>query len=1036
MNGPAPGNRRPRDLGEWTHRWRVGRMPEHVRDTGGVAVAGGPAGGRLLTSRLCPAPPPEPLVLRPRLLRALDEGTAGPVTLVRAPAGWGKTTLLASWYRAAGEAGAHRDRVGPGPVTAAAGGPRDDGPAGAAPGDFGATAGVPSEPERPRAAWLSVEAGDDGDRLWSYLAAALRAATDPTDDPGPPVPDRPPRPDQLEVLAAALAARERPVLLVLDDLHRITDPEALTGLEFLLRHAEQRLRLVVGARAGMPLAVHRLRLAGELTEVGPDELAFGGDEVADLLAAHGVALPAAGVRRLRDRTGGWPAALRLAALALRGQPDPARWVEQFGGDQPAVAGYLREEVLAGLDPDARDVLRRSAVADAVCAGLADALTGRTDAEQTLAGLAGDDGLLRRDDSRPPWYRCPPLLSDLLHAELARLPADELRDLHLRAAGWYSGNGRPAEGLRHALAGGDHDRAAALFVACWPELVPYDREAPAGRAPAPPPPGAVRGDPELGLAWAADRARTGDATAAAGHLREAVEAARTLPTPRRDRFRRLATAVELTLARLAGDPEAVRAAAARLLATRPTPPAGASPSPGSAGASRASGSAGSPSPGSAGASPASGSAGASPAPATGGPARHPTPPGRPPDGLPAAQVPAEPRSAAAEDADVRAVAGTALGLADLADGDLPAAGLAFARSLSAAREAGRPRTELVCASRAALLHAVRGELRAAETLARDALALPPCHGWSCREDCAHAYLALAVVALHRDQPEEARANLAPADPATGQPVVGAVAALCRAYLLRDAGDLAEGHRLLFEARERLGDRPRAGELTHWLLAAEADVRGARGDLGAARDLLVDPVRDGTAPPLAVALARVELRAGDPRAAGYALPDWQSPEAVGWPLPVRLDAAVLDAVLARRAGDDRRAGRVLEQALDLAGPEGLRRPFTRAEPGIRDLLAAHLDAGTAHWPTVSDLVRGADAPAERAPAPRAAALDEPLTERELTILRYLQSILTNVEIAAELSLSVNTVKTHVRNIYRKLDATRRREAVRRARDLHLI
>ncbi|MGC4764480.1 LuxR C-terminal-related transcriptional regulator [Micromonospora sp. DT46] len=993
-------------------------MPEDVRDTGVVAVAPGPAGTPLLASRLCPAPPPEPLVLRPRLLRALDEGTAGPVTLVRAPAGWGKTTLLASWFRAAGEAGAPGGRVGQGPVTDAARGRRDDGPAGAAPGDFGAAAGVPAEPGRFRAAWVSVETGDDGDRLWSYLAAALRTATDPADDVPGPVPDRPPRPDQLEVLAAALAARERPVLLVLDDLHRITDPEALAGLEFLLRHAEQRLRLVVGARAGLPLAVHRLRLAGELTEVGPDELAFGDDEVADLLTAHGVALPAAGVRRLRERTGGWPAALRFAALALRGQPDPARWAEQFGGDQPDVAGYLREEVLAGLDPDARDVLRRSAVADAVCAGLADALTGRTDAEQALAGLAGDGGLLRRDDSRPPWYRCPPLLADLLHAELGRLPADELRDLHLRAAGWYADNGRPAEALRHALAGGDHDRAAALFVARWPELVPYDGETPAGRPPAPPPPEAVRRDPELGLACAAERARAGDATAAAGHLRDAVEAARTLPAPRRDRFRRLVTALELTLARLADDPEAVRAAAARLLATRPAP-SPASPDPSVSPAS--------PDP--------------SVSPATDGPAGDAAPSGSAVDGLlaapmPAEPMPAEPRGAAAEDADVRAVAGTALGLADLADGDLPAAGLAFARSLSAAREAGRPRTELVCASRAALLHAVRGELRAAETLARDALAMPPCHGWSCREDCAHAYLALALVALHRDQPEEAEANLALAAPATGEPVVGAVAALCRAYLLRDAGDLPEGHRVLAEARERLADRPRAGELTHWLLAAESDVRGARGDLGAARELL-GRAPDAAAPPLAVALARVELRAGDPRAAGYALPDWEAPEAAGWPLPVRLDAAVLDAVLAGRAGDDRRAGRLLERALDLAGPEGFRRAFTRAEPGVRDLLAAHLDAGTAHWPMVSDLVRGVDAPAERAPAERGTgALDEPLTERELTILRYLQSILSNVEIAAELSLSVNTVKTHVRNIYRKLDATRRREAVRRARALHLI
>ncbi|MEV1147970.1 AAA family ATPase, partial [Micromonospora sp. NPDC049799] len=240
-------------------------MPE---DRGKTGVAATTAGTPLLASRMGPPPLPEPVVLRPRLLRALDEGTAGPVTLVSAPAGWGKTTLLASWWHAV---------------------------AGAGPG-----AGV---------GWVAVEAGDDSDRLWTYLAAALRAATRETDGrSGPPLPDRSPRPDQLELLAVALAAREQPVLLVLDDLHRITDPAALTGLEFLLRHAEGRLRLLVGARAGLPLAVHRLRLAGELTEVGPDELAFTGDEIADLLTAHGVVLPVAGVRRLRERTGGWPAA--------------------------------------------------------------------------------------------------------------------------------------------------------------------------------------------------------------------------------------------------------------------------------------------------------------------------------------------------------------------------------------------------------------------------------------------------------------------------------------------------------------------------------------------------------------------------------------------------------------------------------------------------------------------------------------------------------------------------------------------------------
>ncbi|WCN80202.1 LuxR C-terminal-related transcriptional regulator [Micromonospora sp. LH3U1] len=936
-----------------------------------------PAEPPLLASRLTPAVPPEPVVARPRLLRRLDEGSAGPVTLLTAPAGWGKTTLLASWVRLGGSA--------------------TDAEPGAVVPDSGHLS-VPSE-AGPVSAWVSVEAGDDGDRLWAYLAAALRSATGSAEDG--PVPDRAPRPDQLELLAATLAAADRPVLLVLDDLHRVADPAALTGLEFLLRHAEQRLHLVIGARAGLHLPLHRLRLAGELTEIGPDELAFTDDEVADLLTAHGAALPVAAVHRLRDRTGGWPAPLRIAALAVRAQADPERWVGQFGGDQPEIAGYLHEEVLATLDPAEEELLRRTAVVETVCADLAEALTGRADAGQVLADLAGTGGLLHREDTRPPWYRCEPLLADLLRADLARLPSDELRELHTRAAHWFTGEGRPADGLRHALAAGRWDLAGDLFVAHWPELTRYDRDPVHAPAPMAPPAEVIRADPEVALACAAERAYVGDLPAATGHLRAAAEHAAGLPVPRRDRFLRMVTALELTVARLADDPAEVRAAAARLLRTRP---AGATPT-------------------------------------------------RVPDFAPTGATSSAPTAGgggAADDADLRAFIGTALGLVELADGALPAA--RFVRARAAAREAGRPRTELVGASRAALLLAVRGELRAAEQAARDALGMPPCRGWSCRLDCAYAYLALALVALLRDQPEEAAANLALAGPALGggnddkvgdgwlsvpgEPVAAAVAALCRAQLHRDASDPAAGQRLLVRAREALADWPSAAELAGLLRAAEAELRAERGDLDTARDLLSGTAAGGSDPVLAVTLAKVELFAGEVAAAGRTLPGWQAPAATAWPLPVRLDAGLLDAVLAEQAGDGRRAGRILEQVLDLAGPQGCRRVFTRAAPPVRDLLAAHLDAGTAHFELVSDLVQAAGQSSTRPATEPRGTLDEPLTERELTILRYLQSILSNVEIASELSLSVNTVKTHVRNIYRKLDATRRREAVRRARELRLI
>ncbi|MFG2064706.1 LuxR C-terminal-related transcriptional regulator [Micromonospora sp. NPDC048871] len=919
-----------------------------------TAVPGAPP---VLASRLSPAALPEPVVLRPRLARLLDEAVARPVTLLRAPAGWGKTTVLASWRQAVTQAG------GAGP------------------------------------AWVSVEAGDDADRLWAYLAAALRSSIE-ADPTATPIPDRPPGPDELEVLAAALAAREQPVVLILDDLHRVTDPAAVTGLEFLLRHTDQRLRLVMAGRHGPPLAVQRLRLAGELTEIGREELAFTGDEIADLLTAHGAAVPVAAVRRLRQRTEGWPAALRIAALALRQQSDPQRWIDQLGADQPEIAGYLREEVLAGLAPQDRELLRRAAVADTVCVGLAGALTGNPAVEERLSALAEDAGLLHHDGGSPAWYRCHPLLADLLHRELARLPAEELRDLHLSAQGWYADNGRPAEALRHALAAQDWITAVDVFVTRWPELVPAGRGDRSGPPPPAPPPEAVTRDPELALACAVERALHGDREAAETRLRLAAEPARRLPEPRRTRYRRLAAAADLALARLTDNPAAVRTAATRLLATSSFK--GGVPGAQDAGAA-----------------------------VTASPRALDAP-------EPAAGVPRT-----ADSADVAAVAGAELARLALEAGELTEAAQGFEGALSAARVAGRLRPELVCASRGALLAALRGNLRAAEEMARAALALPPCQGWSAPLDCGYAYLALGLVALCRDQPAEAAANLTLAAAATGDPPVGAVAAWCQSLLSRDEGDLGQAHRLLVAARECWS--PRTGPLAARLLAADLELHAARGDLATARELAAGamaqvstPGRDESTAVLAVAAARVELRAGDPHAAARLLPDWAAGTAADWPLPVRLDAALLDAVLAATEGDHRRAGRILEQALDLAAPDGHRRSFLRAEPGLRDLLAAHLDAGTAHWPMVSDLVRAVDTPAESTTSGTsvAAALDEPLTERELTILRYLQSILSNVEIAAELSVSVNTVKTHVRNIYRKLDATRRRDAVRRARELHLI
>jgi LuxR family maltose regulon positive regulatory protein len=926
----------------------------------GVGPAAVPTDLPLLTSKLAVAPLPGAVVARPRLFALLDTGVAGPVTLVSAPAGWGKTMLLSSWYRAQEGAGAR--------------------------------------------AWLSLEPGDSGGRLWPYLQAAVRSAD--ADDPAEgDAGSAGVREDGfLDHLAAELACRPEPVTLILDDFHRIDDPSVPAGLDFLLRHAGDRLRLVIGGRTDPALALHRWRLTGELTEIRATELAFTADEAAELLNAHGISLPVGQTDDLRARTEGWPAGLRLAVLALPGHPDPARFVDEFAGDHQGVADYLSVEVLADLAADVRDDLRRAAVAERITGGLVNALTGRTDGDQLLAGLERDTGFVIGLGTRPPAYRYHRMLGELLRAELRQRPTDELLDLHRRAAAWSGAHDLPAEALRHALAAGESSWATEVLVEHWPELVPYAPGRLGGPAPAPPTPEAVRADPELALAYAADRLDGTDLASATDYLHLADRHEHLLAGPRRDRFTMMAAALHLARAQLDGDGDvaAVLAAAARLRALAQPPGAGA---------------------------------------------------GRPP-----------------ADLGARAIARTAAGAAHLAIGDLVAAETELTGARGDAERAGLARTGLACTSRLALVRAVRGRLAAAERDARAVLGSTVGTGGSGPTDHGHAYLALALVAVHRDWSADAEANLVLAGNRIDEgrePAVAALAALVRAQLRRDQGDLPGSYQLLLAGRARLADQPRAGQLANWLLAAEADLCTAYGDLGRTRELLCPPMDASVGPvePLAVALARAYLCAGDLGPAARTVPDWAGPAADSWLLPVRLEAGLLDALTARLAGDQRRAARTLERVLSLAEPDGFRRVFTRSEPPARDLLAAHLDSGTAYWPMVRELIsvseehagrdrddhgyggrersgrgyRGREAdrhPGAARLAPAAPGLGEPLTDRELTILRYLQSVLSNVEIASELSVSVNTVKTHVRNIYRKLDATRRREAVRRARELRLI
>src|SRR5512133_117162 len=290
----------------------------------------------LLASKLTPPRISLRQVPRPRLFDLLHGGTQQLLTLVSAPAGAGKTTVLASWSSS---------RQPPGPV-----------------------------------AWLSLDVGDnEAGRLWAYAVAALcQSGAVPRDSVLrglAPLPGSEKR--FLPLLVSGLAQLPTPVVLVLDDLQDITDATLLEGLEFLVRHAPPQLRLVLATRVDPPLPLQRLRLSGQLVQVRAADLAFTVAEAAELLATGEDQPPLSNgdLALLQARTEGWAAGLRLAALSLKGEPDPHRFVTEFAGDDKSVADYLTREVLDRQPNELRSFLLRTSIVDELTGNLADTLTG-------------------------------------------------------------------------------------------------------------------------------------------------------------------------------------------------------------------------------------------------------------------------------------------------------------------------------------------------------------------------------------------------------------------------------------------------------------------------------------------------------------------------------------------------------------------------------------------------------------------------------------------------------------------------------------
>ncbi|WP_369241034.1 LuxR C-terminal-related transcriptional regulator [Streptomyces sp. R21] len=877
-----------------------------------------PRGDPFLRTRFAVPTRPATFLRRERLVRHLDQALQTPLTLVNGAAGAGKTLLVADW-----------------------------------------TAKQP----RP-VAWLTNDMADQGSGMfWAYLLQALGVCGVP-----PPVGGASPVDANhvdhalLARLAAGLSARDRPVTVVLDEYDRVSDPEIAEQLEFVLHHAGGGMHLVLVTRTEPLLPLHRYRAGGEMTEIRNAELAFTPEEAAALLEVHGLRLPVHAARALVERTRGWAAGLRLCALAAQQSPDPETYLKDFEADRTAVADFLLAEVLKRQTPETQDLLLRVSVLDRFCPELANALTGRADAEPILTGLHRENAFVERLGHS--WYRLHPLFGEILGAHLrVRLPGLE-PELHRRAARWLRRRGSLAETLGHGAAAGDweftagalvddlaigrlftglgHDDLAELFSRMEPEAA----------------------SPAADLVRAARELSRSELDRGLAHLQHAEQslAAERMPTGDASSGRAAAlltcALLEALAARLTGSPQRAEEAAEEA--------------------------------------------------------------GRIREDVPARLLDEHPEL-------------TALLLTHLGSTRLWAGRFGDARAALTEVAGGDggdatalPREE--CLGHLALIDYLQGWPGRAERRALAAMtgtgrfSLPQASG------SGIGLLVLAAVAVDRNELDRAQALLdaaADVDHTMRDPVTEAGRAIATARLLLARGDTKAS----LEAAEPVV----ANVVSPWaegqaaLVASAAHLAEGRPETAAK---LLQAVPDSQ-PACVVGAARAQLAAGEPGAA-IELLDRAHPEGRTGPA-VTVRASLVRAQAADEAGDAVASRRLLAHALHEARRERLRRPFTEAGPWIRPLLGTVPLSGLAAGWLIPGLPHGGPPrPEDRLPAP----VVEALSARERDVLQRLAQMMSTEEIAADLYVSVNTVKTHLKSVYRKLAVNRRHDAVRRARELRLL
>src|SRR6266498_642198 len=879
------------------------------------------------------------LLPRSHLIGRLEEATSRDFVLVSTPAGFGKTTLLASWAKST---------------------------------------------ERPLT-WLSLDRDDnDPGRFWRYIVAAVDRVHNGIGEQALSLLNASAQPTPKAIVTALLnelAARPDELVLVLDDYHQIVSPAVHDSLAFLLEHLSPGMHVVIASREDPPIPLARLRARGQLAELRAADLRFTFEEAAALLRrVWGLNLPEESIAALEARTEGWVTGLQLVALSLRGASDPVRLIQGFTGSNRYILDYLTEEVIEQQSDELRSFLLRTSVLEHLSGPLCDVLSGRSDGQEMLEHLERANLFLVPLDEERHWYRYHRLFADLLRARLQSADPQRMPELHRKAAAWYKEYGLVSDALRHALAAGEAVWAARLVEQHVEEVLRRGEGETLRGWLAALPQEVVRSRPRLALAQALAAFNAGRLQAAEPFLADAERALATAPNEPYE------PSIGKAMSMLANVPASIALLRAAVAALR-------------------------------------------------GDAERTT------------ELVRQAQAQLAEDErGPRISVRWNLAQADWMRGRLADAERAFAAIVVDGRQAGEPHLTLTASSVLGRIQRAQGRLDAALRTYQAGLEFAARTGPTLVLSAAVAHVGMADVLYERNHIEQALWHATQGIPlsrqlTTTQTLASGLATL--AWILQAKGNTGGAREAMDEAYRVMlpvevvallnpvpAERARLllaqGEMkqaAHWVeergLAEEDAPRYAREleELVLARYLLRQHMADR-------ALALLERLGAAAKAQAR--------------MGSLIEIHLLQALGFQAVGKADQAMNVVAQALLQAESEGYIRTFVDEGRSLAALLHRALSRGvTADYTTrILAAFPSVDQGIQPSSAPVAASFTEPLSARELEVLRLLSSGASNQEIAAELSIALTTARKHVSNIIGKLGVTNRTQAVSRGRDFGLL